>query len=143
MSGAGRKQPGDVPPPPATEGDDAQRPGSDSEGGSSEDETTQLVAGTQAPLPPQHNPLRAPAPTSPQKEDLPPERVTPDAIKQWSNRDNELVHMSQLRWDYDQQWGQIRPLNDTMVEHYFNQVQANPPRVPVSVLLRQTSNGVS
>ena len=46
------------------------------------------------------------------------------------------VHVLCLQWDRRQQWGQIRPLNDEVVDRYYQSVKANAPRVPVRVLLR-------
>ena len=79
-------------------------------------------------------PILATAP----KEDLSPEEVTLKHLQRWVEKDVSQIHISMLRWDCKQQWGQIRPLSTNQVDLYYQSVKKTPPRVPVRALVRSS-----
>ena len=75
-------------------------------------------------------------------EDLLPEQVTLAALRNYTDGEVKEVEVKHLRWDFAQEWGQIRPLNPSLVEQYLQRLQANAPRIPVRVLLRNMGAGM-
>ena len=84
----------------------------------------------------------APVPNEEAAEDIPAEQVTLESIAKYSDGEVTQVHVSFLRWDRKQEWGQIRPLNDDRVTKYLQQITMNEPRTPVRVLLRSLGSGL-
>lgn len=84
----------------------------------------------------------APEPPEEFRDDLDPEQVTLANLKNWTEPNVLKVNINHLRWDYNTKWGQIRPLNDQLVQKYVGQLKANLPRVPVRVLLRSLGTGM-
>jgi hypothetical protein len=54
----------------------------------------------------------------------------------------ELIPVERLVWDTQRRWGQIRPISKSLVEHYVRQLDANKPREPVGVLVRDLGKGL-
>lgn len=82
------------------------------------------------------------SPPEPAIENMHPEDVTLAELRKWADPTVYQIDIRHLRWDLKQEWGQIRPLQPTMVNMYFHQLKQNPPRVPVRVLLRNMGAGI-
>ena len=82
---------------------------------------------------------------APVQEDLEqlidPETVSVDQVKDYVMAELEAVPVTYLRWETQQQWGQIRVLNPQLVEYYIKVIEKEPPRHPVRVLLRNMGSG--
>ena len=85
----------------------------------------------------------ASSPTEPPLETLPPDKVTLAELPNWSDPTVYTLDIRTLRWDLKQEWGQIRPLQPTMVNTYYHQLKQNPSRVPVRILVRNMGAGKS
>ena len=77
-----------------------------------------------------------------QRELLPPEQVNVQEVRKYINPDLASVHVRELRWDTTQSWGQIRTLNDEMVQYYSRELERDPPRQCIRVLLRDMGSGL-
>ena len=64
-----------------------------------------------------------------------------DQVKDYVMAELEAVPVTYLRWETQQQWGQIRELNPQLVEYYIKVIEKEPPRHPVRVLLRNMESG--
>ena len=81
-------------------------------------------------------------PAVPLPEDLQPDQVTERALREFS-RGTKTVHVSYLRFDRCQAWGQIRPINEDRVQELLSVISKDEPRVSISKLLfRQLGTGV-
>jgi len=75
-------------------------------------------------------------------DDMPLETVTVAALKNWTSGKVVDMDIRWLRWDRQQKWGQIRPLNTARVNRYVEQLKCNPPRVPLKILVKHMGRGV-
>lgn len=132
-----RRRAGLAPPAPAIREEPPEE-------GSAEDDPPEPAtqAATQVRVQAQRAKFMAEPPPGPLTEDLPPEKVTLEELSKYSNHQSVLIPVTQLRWDVTCSWGQIRPLNNQIVEEYKEDVRRNPPRTAVNVLLRDMGNGM-
>ena len=75
-------------------------------------------------------------------QQMDPDEVTLDKVKEYVDPDLHQILVTALVWDTEQKWGQIRVLNPSLVEYYIKVIKKEPPRLPVRVLLRQLRDGV-
>ena len=71
-----------------------------------------------------------------------PDKVNDKELKKYMLPGLFIAHVSQLRWDLKQEWGQIRKLNNDRVQYYVRSLKESPPRVPVRILLRTLGQGI-
>ena len=87
-------------------------------------------------------PQPSPAAVPDLDKQMEPEEVTLDKVREYVDPDLNEVLVSALVWDKEQKWGQIRVLNQSLVEYYIKIIKKEPPRLPVRVLLRNMGDGV-
>ena len=75
------------------------------------------------------------------EEDEPDAPLNVDEVKQYSDG-LHMIHISKLKWDAKCQWGQVRPLRESLVTEYFHALQRVQPRQPIRVLVRSMGDGV-
>ena len=80
--------------------------------------------------------FHAAPPAKEDSEEYDPEKVSIKDVQQYTVEGLQLVPVTYLRWDEKQVWGQIRTLDQDLVQRYVKSVEKEPPRLPVRVLLR-------
>jgi hypothetical protein len=85
----------------------------------------------------------APIPTNPDPEIMPPAAVTREAMENYRLKEVSLVHINNIRWDTTQAWGQIRPLNVSRVNSYFEDIKKTAPLGSVNILTRELGGGMN
>ena len=77
-----------------------------------------------------------------QADNVAPEDLNVQLVANFSTGQPTLVHVTQLRWDTTQSWGQIRKLNKELVARYVRALESEPLRLPIKVLVRDLGSGV-
>jgi hypothetical protein len=75
-------------------------------------------------------------------EPVDPDTIVHKTVEGWSTRTLVTIQMEQLRWDVHCKWGQIRVINESLVERYKIGLLSNPPRFPIRILVRSLGRGM-
>ena len=70
------------------------------------------------------------------------EEVTLAKLRPFACMEVTKLNITQLCWESTGEYGQIRPLNDKLVDHYVAVLRTSQRLVPVSVLVRRFGTGV-
>ena len=81
-------------------------------------------------------------PTQADAEVLTPSEVTINKVNLYMGTDLLMIHVKKLRWDTTLSWGQLRVVQDKLVQNYKSCLEKEPPRQPVRVLLKDMGTGL-